>query len=135
MVDDAYIISNVYDLPPDTDVGKLRQAFEEFINHPNGSMIRTVFVFESSSNWFLQVLTWPGARRMDWTSISVVDEAELEAAIANYTCSHGSRSFADGELLTRACVFVLNRFARALVWTVHHVVQDGWTQHGHLSDI
>jgi hypothetical protein len=135
IVDDAYIIRHVYDLPCGTDSTRLRQAFEDFINHPNGTMLRTVFVFEPLSNRFLQVLIRPGAKLMEWTTVVAVDEAGLEIAIEEYKCGRGSRSFADGDLLTRACVFELDGSARALVWTVHHALQDGWTQDGHLSDV
>ncbi|KAF8572696.1 acetyl-CoA synthetase-like protein, partial [Ramaria rubella] len=135
LVDNAYITTHAYDLPRNTDSIRLRQAFEDFLDHSNGAMLRTVFVFEPLSNRFLQVLIKPGAKRMEWMTVIVANEAELGIAIEEYRQDRGSRPFLDGDLLTRACVFELHGFARAIVWTVHHALQDGWTQRGYVSDI
>ncbi|KAF8584773.1 acetyl-CoA synthetase-like protein [Ramaria rubella] len=135
MVDHAYINNHVYDLPRDTDGAKLRQAFESFLNHSNGAMLRTVFVFDPRSNRYLQALVKPGVKRMEWTTVAVADEAELSTTIDEYQRGRNSRAFADGNLLTRAYVFEINGSARALVWVLHHALHDGWTQRGHVSDI
>ncbi|KAF8574904.1 amino acid adenylation [Ramaria rubella] len=134
-VDHAYINNHIYDLPRGTDSARLRQAFEEFLNHANGAMFRTVFIFDPLSNRFLQVLIKPGAKRMEWKTFIVADETELQVAINEYQRDSDSRPFGSGSLLTRACVFELDGSARALVWVIHHALQDGWTQHGHISDI
>ncbi|KAF8588133.1 hypothetical protein K439DRAFT_706650 [Ramaria rubella] len=135
MVDHAYINNHVYDLPRDTDGAKLRQTFESFLNHSNGAMLRTVFVFDPRSNRYLQALVKPGVKRMEWTTVAVADEAELSTTIDEYQRGRNSRAFADGNLLTRAYVFEINGSARALVWVLHHALHDGWTQRGHVSDI
>ncbi|KAF8574906.1 amino acid adenylation [Ramaria rubella] len=135
IVDHAYINKHTYDLPCGTDSARLRQAFEDFLNHANGAMFRTVFVFDPLSNTYLQVLIKPGAKRVEWKTVIVADETELQVAINEYQRDSDSRPFGPGSLLTRACVFELDGSARALVWVIHHALQDGWTQHGHISDI
>ncbi|KAF8584768.1 acetyl-CoA synthetase-like protein [Ramaria rubella] len=135
MVDHAYINTHIYDLPRNTDGAKLRQAFESFLNHSNGAMLRTAFVFDPRSNRYLQALAKPGVKQMEWTTIVVADEVQLPMAVDEYQRGRGSRAFANGNLLTRACVFEINGSARALVWVLHHALYDGWTQRGHVSDI
>ena len=46
----AYIIGYVYDLPCEIDGAKVRETFDKFIDHPNGAIFRTLFVFKSASN-------------------------------------------------------------------------------------
>jgi hypothetical protein len=40
LVEDAYIVRETYDLPSETDSVKLKQVFDDFINHPNSMMFR-----------------------------------------------------------------------------------------------
>ncbi|KAF8587753.1 amino acid adenylation [Ramaria rubella] len=135
MVDRAYVVRQAYNLPPGTTSIKIRQAFEDFIKHPNGAFLRTVFVFDPLTNRFLQVLMRPTWKRMDWTTIVVADEFELDMAITNYQDGEGSVKFEFGELHTRACVFELNGVPRALAWSSHHALADHWTMNNAESDI
>jgi hypothetical protein len=106
VVEDAYIIRHVFNLPYGTDSTRLRQTLDDFINHSNGAMLRTVFVFEPLLNRFLQVLLLPGAKRMEWTTVSVVDEVDLKTAIEEYQSGRGSRPFPDGELMSLGRVYL-----------------------------
>lgn len=135
LIHEAYITTHAYDLRSGTDSNRLRDAFDQLIDHPNGAMLRTVFVFEPRSNRFLQVLLRPGAKRMQWNTIALTNEVQLDSAIDKYQHGQGSQTFESGELLTRACIFELNGSARALVWTLHHTLQDGWLKDGLDSDI
>jgi hypothetical protein len=90
------------------------------MNHPNGANLRTVLVFDPSTDRFIQVVMRPGWKRMQWTTVVVMDESDLDMAC-------GSRNFEDGELLTRACIFEANGVSLALRWSVHHGLADHWT--------
>jgi hypothetical protein len=88
---------------------KIQQAFDDFINHSNGAILRAVFIFDPSTNRFLQVVMRPARRRMQWTIVVINDEAELDIAVAKYQDSLGSQKFGQGELLTRACICELTQ--------------------------
>jgi Condensation domain len=135
LIDDAYIIVTGYDLPYGTDSMKLRQAFEEFVNHSNGMMLRTLFSFEPMSGRWLQVLVRPGAKQMEWTTVIVANEAELDLRVNEYQHGHAIQPFKNGELLTRVCIFELDGYARVLVWSLHHALTDHWAIHSYVSDI
>jgi Condensation domain len=135
VVDNAYIIVLGYDLPCWTDKMKLKEAFEGFINHSNGMMFRTLFSFEPVSARWLQVLVRPGAKRMEWTTVIVADEAELELRVGEYRRGGAIQPFKDGELLTRICIFELDGYPRVLVWSLHHALTDHWVIDSYLSDI
>jgi hypothetical protein len=134
-IDAAYIITQAYDLPPGTSSIRIRQAFDDFIGHPNGAILRTVFVFDPSTDRVLQVVMRPGWKRMHWTTVNVNDEAELDIAIAKYQEGPGSQKFEDGCLLTRACIFELNGAPKALSWSLHHGLADHWTMNNAECDI
>ncbi|KAF8581404.1 hypothetical protein K439DRAFT_1662316 [Ramaria rubella] len=125
---DAYNVHQVWNLPLVTHSDRLQEAFEEFIDHPNGMMFHTVFTFDPTSNR-------PGARRMEWTTIVVSNETELELHVAEYESGRTVRPFEQGEVATRACVFKLKGFARVLVWCMHHALFDGWAMDNVISDL
>lgn len=135
IVPNAYIMAVAWDLSSGTDTLKLQEAFSHFIDHPNGMMLRTTFLFEPVSNKWLQVLIRPGQKRMEWKIINVGDEAELELCVSEYQHIEGVSAFNPGELLTRACIFQLNGCARVLIWTLHHALMDGWSLENMTSDI
>lgn len=114
---------------------KLRKAFEDFIDHPNGMMLRTIFVYYPPMDQWLQVLVRSGRRQMRWTVISVSDEAELDLQVSEYQRTRGREPFDDGIPLTRACIFELNGYARVIAWTLHHAIYDRWSFDGMTSDI
>lgn len=134
-VSDAYIVTQTWNLPPQTEYGKLRQAFDYFIDHPNGMMFRTLFILEPLLNEWLQVLIRPGTKRMEWVNITVTDEQELDICVTEYQRTQGIQRFDDGNLLTRACVFELNGSPRVLVWSVHHALVDHWAIDSIISDL
>ncbi|KAF8572685.1 CoA-dependent acyltransferase [Ramaria rubella] len=135
VVEDAYIVCQGWNLPPDADSLRLKQAFENFTDHSNGMMFRTVFVFEPTSNRWLQALVRPRVKRMEWNTVAVANEAELDLRVDEYQRGHAIQQFPPGELLTRACVFELNGRARALVWSLHHALLDHWAMDIVISDI
>jgi hypothetical protein len=135
LIDSAYIVSESYDLPSGTDCTKLWEAFENFINHPNGMMLRTIFHFDATSDRWLQVLVRPGAKRMEWVTVTVADETELYRRVDEYSRDRANQQFKNGELLTRACIFELDGYARVLVWSLHHVLTDHWSMKHYASDI
>lgn len=134
-VSDAYIVTQSWDLPPRTERDKLRQVFEDFINHPNGMMFRTVFILEPLSNQWLQVLIRPGTKQMEWIIITVADEQELDMRVAEYQRTQAIKRFDNRKLLTRACIFELHGSARILVWSVHHALVDHWAMDSIISDL
>lgn len=127
-IDEAYIVRLAYDIPLGSSSAKIREVFDKFINHPNGEMYRTIFFYDDAAGRFLQVVTRPSWRQMEWTTIAVATEDELEIAIENYTFGRGYQKFEYGELLTRACIFELHGVPRALVWSLHHALADHWSQ-------
>ncbi|KAF8581319.1 acetyl-CoA synthetase-like protein, partial [Ramaria rubella] len=135
VVQDAYNVRQAWNLPLGTHSDRLQETFEEFIDHPNGMMFRTVFAFDPTSNRWLQVLMRPGARRMEWTTIVVCDETDLELRVAEYEGGRAIRPFEQGEVAARACVFELDGFARVLVWCMHHALFDGWAMDNVISDL
>lgn len=136
MTPSAYIGSLAWDLLPRTDVTKLQKAFDNFIDHPNGMILRTVFVLHSVRNQWLQVLVRPRtSRRMEWSIINVGNETELDLRVSEYQHNQGREPFGDGMLLTRGCIFQLDGHPRVLVWTLHHAVYDLWSLEGMVSDI
>lgn len=72
---------------------------------------------------------------MEWNTINVTTEAELEIVISKYRVGRGCQKFEQGELLTRACVFEVNGIPRVLVWTVHHALADHWSLNNAEFDI
>lgn len=135
IVHDAYIVTMSWDLPPTTDAIKLKAALNDFVNQPNGMMLRTVFLFQPEFNSWLQALVRPGKKGMECQIITVADERELELRISAYEHGRGSQRFNDGEFLTRACIFELNGYARVLVWTLHHALMDRWSMENMTTDI
>lgn len=135
LVDGAYITAAGYNLPCGTNNMKLRQAFEHFIDHPNGMILRTLFSLEPVSARWLQVLVWPGAKRMEWTIVVVEDESELDLCVDEYQQGRGIEPFENGELLTLVCIFELDGCPRVLVWSVHHALMDHWAGKNYASDI
>lgn len=134
-ISDAYIITQMWNLPPGMENVKLKQAFDDFIDHPNGMMFRTVFILEPTLNEWLQVLIRPGVKRMEWTNITVGDEQELETYLAEYQQDRAIAPFSDGELLSRVRIFEVNGYARVLVWSLHHALTDHWSLESVTSDI
>ncbi|KAF8575295.1 acetyl-CoA synthetase-like protein [Ramaria rubella] len=134
-VQGAYIVSQAWDLPSGTESIRLRQAFEDFVDHANGMMLRTMFVFEPTSNRWLQVLIRPGAKRMEWMTVVVADEAELDTRVDEYRHGRSIQQFQDGELLTRACLFAIRGRPRVLVWSLHHALTDHRTLDNIILDI
>ncbi|KAF8584770.1 acetyl-CoA synthetase-like protein [Ramaria rubella] len=134
-VQDAYIVSQAWDLPSAAESIRLRQAFRDFVDHANGMMLRTMFVFEPASNRWLQVLIRPGAKRMEWITVVVADEAELDLRVDEYRQGRSIQPFEDGELLTRACLFEIGGRPRVLVWSLHHALVDHKTLDSITSDI
>jgi Condensation domain len=98
-------------------------------------MLRTIFEFDPTSDRWLQVLVRPGAKRMEWATIIVTDESELDRRVNEYSHDRAVRPFRNGELLTRACVFELGGYARVLVWGSHHALTDHWAMSHYMSDI
>ncbi|KAF8580409.1 hypothetical protein K439DRAFT_1662792 [Ramaria rubella] len=135
MVEDAYIVRQAWNLPLGMNGGTLQEAFEEFIDHPNGMMFRTVFAFDPTLNRWLQILMRPGARRMEWTTVVVSDEAELELRVADYEGGHAIQPFEKGDIPARACVFELDGSVRVLVWCMHHALLDHWALDNAILDI
>ncbi|KAF8580663.1 CoA-dependent acyltransferase [Ramaria rubella] len=134
-VEGAYIVSQAWDLPSGTESIRLRQAFEDFVDHANGMMLRTMFVFDPTSNRWLQILVRPGAKRMEWMTVVVADEAELDSRVDEYRQGRSIQHFEVGELLTRACLFEIGGRPRVLVWSLHHAVTDHRTLDNITSDI
>ncbi|KAF8573006.1 acetyl-CoA synthetase-like protein [Ramaria rubella] len=134
-VEGAYIVSQAWDLPSGTESIRLRQAFEDFVDHGNGMMLRTMFVFDPTSNRWLQVLVRPGAKRMEWRTVVVADEAELDSSVDEYRQGRSIQHFEVGELLTRACLFEIGGGPRVLVWSLHHALADHRTLENLTSDI
>ncbi|KAF8580410.1 acetyl-CoA synthetase-like protein [Ramaria rubella] len=135
IVQDAYIVRQAWNLPLGTHSDSLREAFKDFIDHPNGMMFRTVFAFDPTSNRWLQVLMRPGARQMEWTTVAVADETELELRVADYEGGRAIQPFEKGELPARACVFELDGSARVLVWCMHHALLDHWALDNAILDL
>ncbi|KAF8572695.1 CoA-dependent acyltransferase [Ramaria rubella] len=135
MVQSAYIVHQAWDLPVGTHSGRLQQAFDDFADHVNGMMFRTVFVFDPTCNRWLQVLMCPGARRIEWTTVVVADETELELRVAKYQRGRAIHPFQIGEVAARACVFQLDGFDRVFVWCMHHALFDGWAMDNVISDL
>ncbi|KAF8584772.1 CoA-dependent acyltransferase [Ramaria rubella] len=134
-VQDAYIVSQAWDLPSGTESIRLRQAFEDFVDHANGMMLRTMFVFEPTSNRWLQVLVRPGTKRMEWMTVVVADAAELDSRVDEYRQGRSIQQFEDGELLTRACVFEVGGCPRVIAWSLHHALLDHRALDNIISDM
>lgn len=134
-ISEAYIVTQIWNLPPRTETVKLKQAFDDFTDHPNGMMFRTVFILEPVLNEWLQVLIIPGAKRMEWTTVTVADEQELETCLAEYQQGRAIARFSDGELLARVRIFEVKGYARVLVWSFHHALTDYWSLESVMSDI
>lgn len=135
MVPNAYIMAVPWDLSPNTDTLKLQEAFSHFIDHPNGIMLRTMFLLEPSADRWLQMLLKPGRKQMKWKTINVANEAALELGVSEYQQNQAIESFNAGDLLTRACIFEVNGRARVLIWTLHHGLMDGWSLENMIFDI
>ncbi|KAF8577978.1 hypothetical protein K439DRAFT_1663978 [Ramaria rubella] len=125
---DAYNVRQALNLPLGTHSDRLQEVFEESIDHPNGMMFRTVFAFGPTSNR-------PGARHMEWTTIVVSDETELELRVAEYESGRAVRPFEQGEVAACACIFELKGFACVLVWCMHHALFDSWAMDNVISDL
>lgn len=134
-VSDAYLLSQSWNLPPGINVDQIRHAFDSFVDHPNGMMLRTLFLFEPILNQWLQVLLAPGRKRLEWTVVTVANEAELDLCSAEYEQNEAMQPFKAGELLTRVRILQLAGCARVLVWTLHHAVVDHWSIQSMMSDI
>lgn len=132
---EAYIATLSWDLAPGTNAVKLQKAFDDFINQPNGMMLRTTFLLEPVLNKWLQLLIMPGKKKMEWKTITVTDEVELDLRVSEYEQTRGTARFDEGGLLTRACIFQLNGYARVIVWSLHHALTDHWTLEQAMSDI
>ena len=128
VVPDAYLVREEYDLAPGTDSTRLKQAFNDLINHANGACLRTIYVFDTLSNNFLQLVMRPRWKEMEWRTVSLDDEGGLDDAIAEYHQTYGGRRFEDAEIMTRACLFEVGGRPRRLVWVVHHAAEDAWTK-------
>ncbi|KAF8581317.1 amino acid adenylation [Ramaria rubella] len=135
LVDNAYIVRLVYDLPFGTTSAGIQQAFGDFINHSNGAFLRTTFVFDHLSNRFLQAMMRPMWKQMEWSTVIVTDEVELDIAVAEYQEGRGALKFDPAELHTRACIFELNGIPRVLAWSLHHALADHWTLNNAEFDI
>lgn len=72
---------------------------------------------------------------MEWTTVTITDEADLDLCVDEYQHNRAIQKFEDGELLTRACVFELHGCALALVWSLHHALTDHWALNSFESDI
>ena len=128
LVPDAYLVREEYELAPGIDSERLKLAFHDLINHANGTCLRTIYVSDPSSNNFLQLVMRPGWKEMEWRTVSLNDEYELDDAIAEYHQTLGGRRFGDAEIMTRVCVFKVRGVLRRLVWIVHHTAEDAWTK-------
>ncbi|KAF8582016.1 hypothetical protein K439DRAFT_1662032 [Ramaria rubella] len=127
LVDNAYIVRVVYDLPFRTTSAGIQQAFGDFISHSNGACLQTIFVFYHLSNCFLQAVMQPTWKQMEWSTIIVTDEVELDIGISEYQEGRGASKFEPVELHTCTCIFELNGIPCAFAWSLHHALEDHWT--------
>lgn len=134
-VDDSYVIRQIYDLPPGLSSIRIKEALDDFINHPNGTIFRTIFILDDATGRYLQVVTRPSWKSIEWNTIAVTTEAALEVAIREYQFGRGCQKFEQGELMTRACIFELSGVPSALVWSLHHAVADHWSINNAECDI
>lgn len=105
----AYVAQSTYRLPPDLDIPRFRQAWQEVAD--TEVVLRTRIVFTKVLGFLQVVIRGP----ITWCS------AENVADIDRYLPPH------DGGILCRYTVVGGETQAPHFVWTAHHALYDGWS--------
>ncbi|HEV2733851.1 MAG TPA: condensation domain-containing protein, partial [Longimicrobiaceae bacterium] len=121
-----YVVQIAYTLHGELDAGALRRAWETVVaRHP---VLRTAFVWEDAEEP-LQVVRGavrPGWVEEDWRGLAPEEQA---ARRSRYMEADRRRGFDLSEApLLRFALFRTGAREHRFVWTVHHLLFDGWSR-------
>ncbi|CAG9954856.1 unnamed protein product [Clonostachys rosea f. rosea IK726] len=107
----AYVAQMVYRLPEGIDIGRFKDAWQQVVRKE--SALRTRIVHTEACG-FLQVVV---DEAIEWSSVSSL--SELQESERQLPSHNGGR-------LTHYTIAEENSGATFFIWTIHHVLYDGW---------
>ena len=119
-----YNMPHVVRLDGKLDVDAMEAAFTEIVSRHEA--LRTTFVVENGQP--LQVINPPQALRLPVLDFRMLPEAQREAEVMHFAAEEVKRPFdlSSGPLL-RTYLLRVGDEAHVLLFTLHHIVCDGWS--------
>lgn len=117
--DTAYVNRMAFQIPPDVDMVRFKQAWEAV--YTVTPILRTALV-NTELNGTCQVVF---NRPLSWS--------EVDSSLASYMDKDSQTPISEGDVLTRYAI-VHDGPANWFVWTAHHAAYDGWSA-GMLFDL
>ncbi|WP_125716922.1 non-ribosomal peptide synthetase [Pseudoalteromonas rubra] len=113
------------------DVARFKAAWQQVIERHDA--LRTGFVDVDGVS--LQYVT--RSAELDWQTLDWRDRPVSEAALKAFARQESRRGFdLQGEPgLSRMCIIELSDGRHALVWTMHHILTDGWSRSAMLGEV
>lgn len=108
----AYVAQNVFQLPSDIDIVRLRNAWQDVAD--SEVVLRTRIVFTENLG-FLQVVV---KEALEWHYVDGHHQIKDE---------HSHLPEQDGGILSRYTIVGGERNGAQFVWTAHHALYDGWS--------
>ncbi|HEY6186888.1 MAG TPA: amino acid adenylation domain-containing protein, partial [Pyrinomonadaceae bacterium] len=120
----AYLIPAALRLKGQLNIAALEQTFSEIIRRHE--VLRTAFAQSDGSP--VQVISAPEPLSLPSTDLSRLTEAEQDAEVRRLTAEEAQRPFdlSHGPLL-RARLLRLGAEDHVLLFTMHHIICDGWS--------
>lgn len=119
-----YIEQFVFELHGHVDSAHLRSAWNEVVRrHP---ALRTAFVWEGLDEPVQVVISLAPALLQEFDT-SDDNSAEIDERIARYLSEDRVRGFDLTEAPLMRVALFRNATASVLIWTIHHLVLDGWS--------
>ncbi|PYH86696.1 acetyl-CoA synthetase-like protein [Aspergillus uvarum CBS 121591] len=117
----SYVARVTFDLPPNTDLGRLQDAWHQMLR--NNPILRSVFV-NAKSDGVLQLVT-----KSQESLVETCHGDEVDGRAAQFRFALGSQN--NLMLLARA------REGRVptLTWVLHHAAYDGWSLQQYLAEV
>lgn len=121
----AYSVPTAYDLEGDVNVDCLKQAFDAVVERHE--ILRTVFPEKNGQP--RQKILLPSASWLKIDEVDVKNHPDVHAAIKDFIRKESNQPFdlANGPLL-RATLFHASDQKHILIFTIHHIISDGWSK-------
>lgn len=120
----AYNISSAVRVEGDLDVGTLKRAVSEVIRRHEA--LRLSFGVENETPF--QFVREPTQSRWQFVDLANLMESEQKKEVARLASSEASRPFdLHSDPLLRTTLVRLGASEHAILYTIHHIVADGWS--------
>ncbi|MGE5342597.1 MAG: amino acid adenylation domain-containing protein [Candidatus Omnitrophota bacterium] len=121
---ESYLVQNIFLLPAQAPSGVLEEAFNQLIERH--AVFRTVFLEEKTTGP-LQVVLKKRSMKIEWNDVSLLDDEDKRYRIDQIKVKDRQRGFDLAvDLPLRLIRVITGEAVDQLIWSVNHIVIDGW---------